>query len=95
MLTDLNNRLDNARFVETFKGVNFTYGFNSDYLKDVVQHWRKKFDWRKQEDILNQYNHYKTQISGIDIHFIHVKPTKMVKTVLPLLVGKKLVKNLD
>ena len=89
VLIDLRRRLDNARYVEPLDAVNFNYGFNSDYLKKVVEHWKTKFDWREQELILNKYNHYKTQISGIDVHYIHVKPSKPAKTVLPLLVSKR------
>ena len=94
VLNDLRRRLDNARYVEPINGVNFNYGFNSDYLKNVVEHWKTKFDWRKQELILNKYNHFMTQICGIDVHFIHIKPAKPAKTVLPLLVTYLLVKCL-
>jgi len=35
---------------------------------------------------LNAFPQFKTQIEGLDVHFIHVKPTKQAKTILPLLV---------
>lgn len=87
MLQDLKGRLESARFVQPIGGSQFRYGFHSDYLKKVVDYWRTKFDWRKQELVLNKYNHYKTQISGINVHFIHVKPTKAAKTVIPIMVS--------
>jgi microsomal epoxide hydrolase len=86
VLEDLNRRLENTRFVEPISGTQFNYGFNSDYLKKVVDYWLTKYDWRKQELLLNKYNHYKTQISGINIHFIHVKPTKPAKHIIPIMV---------
>src|ERR1700742_5113749 len=85
VLDDLNKRLANARYVESIEGTNFNYGFNGNYLKQVIEYWKTKYDWRKQEKELNKYDHFKTQIAGIDIHFVHVKPTKPVKKVLPLL----------
>ena len=85
VLQDLKTRLNNAKFVESIEGSNFRYGFNSNYLKQVVEFWKTKFDWRQQEKELNKYNHFKTQIEGIDVHFVHVKPSKPAKTVVPLL----------
>lgn len=49
-------------------------------------YWLNSFDWRKQEELLNSFPHFKTQIEGLQIHFIHLKPNKNVyKKVVPLL----------
>ena len=85
VLDDLRKRIANTRYVESIEGTNFNYGFNGNYLKQVIEYWKTKYDWRKQEKELNKYDHFKTQIAGIDIHFVHVKPTKPAKKVLPLL----------
>ncbi|XP_003215967.1 epoxide hydrolase 1 isoform X1 [Anolis carolinensis] len=74
-IQDLYQRLDLARYTPPLEGAAFHYGFNSNYLQKVVSYWRNQFDWNKQVDILNQYPHFKTTIEGIEIHFIHVKPT--------------------
>ncbi|XP_054156405.1 epoxide hydrolase 1-like [Oppia nitens] len=87
VLTDLKHRLDLARYVEPIPGTQFNYGFNGNYLKQVVDYWKTKYDWRQQEKELNKFNHFKTQINGIDIHFIHVKPSKPAKTVVPILIS--------
>ncbi|CAG2170108.1 unnamed protein product [Oppiella nova] len=86
VLTDLKRRLESARYVEPIAGTAFNYGFNSDYLKKVIAYWRNTYDWRKTETILNQFPQFKTRIHGIDVHFIHVKPSKPAKTVVPLLI---------
>jgi len=86
VLEDLRHRLESARFVEPIEGTKFNYGFNADYLKQVVEYWKTKFDWRKQERELNKFDQFMTQIEGINIHFIHVKPKKSVKNVIPILV---------
>lgn len=74
ILVDLKQRLANTRIQESIPGVNFEYGFPSSQLKQVVDYWSNKYDWRKEEKKLNQYNHFKTQIEGLDIHFMHIKP---------------------
>ncbi|KAM4771826.1 epoxide hydrolase 1 isoform 1-T2 [Rhinophrynus dorsalis] len=76
-LNDLFERIDQTRFTEPLEGSRFNYGFNSIHLRKVVSYWRNTFNWRKQLDILNKYPHFKTKIEGIDIHFVHVKPTNL------------------
>ncbi|XP_072503808.1 epoxide hydrolase 1 isoform X1 [Notamacropus eugenii] len=75
-IKDLYQRIDLTRFTPPLEDSRFHYGFNSSYLKKVVSYWRNQFDWKKQVEILNKYPHFKTKIEGLDVHFIHVKPTK-------------------
>lgn len=86
VLDDLRTRLRLTRFSEPIVGTNFNFGFNGDYLKKLVDYWLNKYDWKSQETYLNQYNHFKTQINGINLHYIHVKPSKPTKTVIPIMV---------
>jgi len=78
---DLHERLDKTRFVEPVEEAKFKFGFNGDYLKKVVQHWRHNYDWKKQIDYLNSFPQFKTQIEGLDIHFAHIKPEGSPKVV--------------
>ncbi|GAB6023970.1 hypothetical protein CHUAL_008699 [Chamberlinius hualienensis] len=74
-------------YPEPLENANFEYGFNSDYLKTVVDYWINKYDWKKQEAKINSFSHFKTQIDGIDVHFMHVKPKSVgpKMRVLPLI----------
>uniref|UniRef100_A0A3B4FWP9 Epoxide hydrolase n=1 Tax=Pundamilia nyererei TaxID=303518 RepID=A0A3B4FWP9_9CICH len=78
-LEDLYRRIDLTRPFPSLEDSQFNYGFNSQYLQKVVSYWRNEFDWRKQVDKLNQYPHFKTKIEGIDIHYLHVKPKKVLE----------------
>ncbi|KAM9840805.1 epoxide hydrolase 1 isoform 1-T2 [Aulostomus maculatus] len=73
-IEDLYRRIDQTRPVPSLEDSQFNYGFNSEYLLKVTSYWRNDFDWRKQVDKLNQYPHFKTNIEGIDVHYVHVKP---------------------
>lgn len=76
------------RLTPPLEGVGFEYGFNTDFLKMVRDYWLNQYDWRKQEKFLNSFSHFKTNIMGLDIHFIRAKPSAEVakrKKVLPLL----------
>nr|XP_057914440.1 epoxide hydrolase 1-like [Doryrhamphus excisus] len=75
-IKDLHERIDKARYADPLEDSGFHYGFNSTYLKSVASYWRHEFDWKKQVAVLNKYPHFKTKIEGIDVHFIHVRPTQ-------------------
>lgn len=87
-LKDLNERLDKARITHSVleNSPNFEYGFNVNYLKDVVKYWKNSFSWRKQESIINSFPQFTTEIEGLKIHFIHAKPPTGYRKVVPLLI---------
>ncbi|XP_002740928.1 epoxide hydrolase 1-like [Saccoglossus kowalevskii] len=74
VIDDLKQRLVKTRWFEPLEEAKFHYGFNSTFMKTIVEYWTNKYDWKKQEKYLNQYEHFKTNIEGIDVHFMHVKP---------------------
>src|SRR6266850_999399 len=71
VLADLKRRLAQARFADEFPDAGWDYGTNLAYLKSLVEYWRDKYEWRPQEKRLNAFDQYKTNIDGVDIHFIH------------------------
>ena len=71
VLRDLKERLARTRFPNEIEGSGWDYGTNLGYLKELVAYWREKFDWREQERRLNQLDQFKTNIDGLDIHFVH------------------------
>ena len=42
-------------------------------LQELARYWETDYDWRKAEVELNALPQFKTEIDGVDIHFIHVK----------------------
>jgi hypothetical protein len=43
------------------------------YLTELAAYWADGYDWRKQEDRLNQFPQYITTIDGQPIHFLYVR----------------------
>jgi pimeloyl-ACP methyl ester carboxylesterase len=41
--------------------------------QELARYWETEYDWRKCEARLNALPQFKTEIDGVDIHFIHVK----------------------
>lgn len=86
VLTDVKARLKNARLpAPSMSGTGFSYGFNTKALKQVIDYWANKYDWKKHEKELNSFPHFKTQIEGLDIHFIHVKAKTPAKDIKPII----------
>ena len=71
ILDDLQLRLTNTRWPDAVDDAAWEYGTNLDYLKEVVEYWRNDYDWRLHEAALNQFDHFRADIDGIGIHFIH------------------------
>ena len=76
VLADLKDRLARTRFPSEIEGSGWDYGTNLSYLRELVTYWRTTFDWRAQERKLNQLPQFKTQIDGLDLHFIHQKSSR-------------------
>jgi pimeloyl-ACP methyl ester carboxylesterase len=73
VLDDLRARLERTRWPDELPGTGWDYGSNLDYIKELVEYWRTKFDWRAQEKLINSFSHFKTEVDGLGIHFIHEK----------------------
>ena len=83
VLTDLNDRLALTRLPDQIPGTGWDYGTNREYLKELIEYWKDEFDWRGQENQLNSFDHFKTAINGLDVHFIHERSP--VEDAVPLL----------
>ncbi|MBT98936.1 MAG: multidrug MFS transporter [Dehalococcoidia bacterium] len=73
VLDDLRQRLADTRWPDEIPNSGWDYGSNLGYIKELVEYWRTDFDWRAQEAKLNAFNHFKSVVDGLDIHFIHEK----------------------
>jgi microsomal epoxide hydrolase len=71
VLEDLRARLSRARLPDQIPGTAWAYGTDRGYLEALLAYWRDDFDWRAQERRLNAFDHFRTAIDGVDVHFIH------------------------
>ncbi len=73
VLSDLQYRLKHTRWPDDIPGNDWRYGTQKAWLRKLLLYWEKEFNWRDQEELLNSVNHFKVNVSGIDLHFIHEK----------------------
>ncbi|RIV25568.1 epoxide hydrolase [Fibrisoma montanum] len=71
VLDDLQTRLANTRWPDETTDAGWQSGTDPAYLRQLVTYWQTRFDWRKQEQVLNQFAHYRTNLDGYGLHVIH------------------------
>jgi pimeloyl-ACP methyl ester carboxylesterase len=70
-LNDLRARLVQTRWPEAECVDDWTQGIPLAYTRELADYWATQYDWRAREAALNRFDHYTTEIDGLDIHFIH------------------------
>jgi len=73
VLEDLRRRLAQTRFPDQIEGTGWEYGIPLDYVRELVDYWHDKYDWRAQEARLNELAQFRTRIDGQPIHFVHAR----------------------
>ena len=71
VLDDLRRRISETRWPDELPGTEWDYGSNLGYMRELTEYWRTDFDWRAQERLINSFRHFKADMDGLGIHFIH------------------------
>jgi len=70
-LADLRARLRNTRWPEAEVVDDWSQGIPLSYVQEVCNYWAEDYDWRAREAALNRFDHFRTEVMGLGIHFIH------------------------
>jgi epoxide hydrolase len=70
---DLKARLALTRLPEAETVDDWEQGVPLSYVKELLAYWQHDYDWRRCEDLLNRWPHFRAEIAGLPIHFIHVR----------------------
>jgi pimeloyl-ACP methyl ester carboxylesterase len=83
-LADLRRRIPAVRWPSKELVADRSQGVQLATIQELARYWTTDYDWRKCEARLNALPQFKTEIDGLDIHFIHVKSA--YEDALPLLI---------
>ena len=72
-LEDLRARLAATRWPEKESVDDPSQGVQLATMQALARYWQTEYDWRKCEARLNSVPNFKTEIDGLDIHFVHVR----------------------
>ena len=74
-LEDLRRRLRRTRWPDEIVDSGWDYGSDLDYIRELCRYWAEQFDWRAQEERINRFPQFRTDIKGLGIHFVHIPGT--------------------
>ncbi len=72
-IDELHTRLAATLWPDELPGVGWDKGMPVSYLKPLADYWRSGFNWRAMEARLNELPHFRTDIDGQPVHFLHVR----------------------
>ena len=83
-LADLWRRISATRLPNKELVDDRSQGVQLATIQALARYWTTEYDWRKCEARLNALTQFKTEIDGVDIHFIHVKSRH--KNAMPVII---------
>ncbi|MGH2886135.1 MAG: epoxide hydrolase family protein, partial [Solirubrobacteraceae bacterium] len=82
-LDDLRARLRNTRWADRETVTDWSQGIPLAYVQELCAHWADTYDWRRLEARLNAIGQFRTEVDGLQIHFLHARSPE--SDALPLL----------
>src|SRR3954465_13590230 len=70
-LSDLRERIRYTRWPPPSPEPGWEQGAELSYVRGLLKYWADGFDWRLQERRLNEFAHFRGEIDGVRIHFVH------------------------
>jgi pimeloyl-ACP methyl ester carboxylesterase len=83
-IADLQRRIAATRWPTTELVADRSQGVQLATIQELARYWTTDYDWRACEARLNALPQFKTEIDGVDVHFIHVKSRH--EKALPLII---------
>ncbi len=83
-LDELRRRIAETRWPDKELVEDPSQGVQLATIHKLADYWASDYDWRRCEAELNALPQFKTEIDGVDIHFIHVKSRH--ENALPLII---------
>lgn len=83
----LHQKISNTRWPDEAGNEQWEQGTALPFLKELAGYWLNEFDWRQQEQTLNSFNQYTTNINDQTIHFLWEKGKGETNTPIVLLHG--------
>jgi pimeloyl-ACP methyl ester carboxylesterase len=74
-IEEMRRRIDATRWPTRELVTDRSQGVQLAALQNLARYWTTEYDWRRCEARLNALPQFKTEIDGLDIHFIHMKST--------------------
>ena len=64
---------------------NWDLGINKEVLRDICSYWVTKYNWKKEQEKLNSFKHFISNIDDLNIHYVYEKGIS--PNAIPLLIS--------
>ncbi|MEU8080148.1 epoxide hydrolase family protein [Catellatospora citrea] len=82
---DLRARIRHTRWPDRETVGDQSQGTQLATIQELARYWAEEYDWRRCEARLNSLPNYRTEIDGLDIHFLHVRSRH--ENALPIIIS--------
>jgi pimeloyl-ACP methyl ester carboxylesterase len=72
-LDDLRRRIEATRWPSMELVADSSQGVQLATLQELARYWANEYDWRRCEAKLNALPQFRTEIDGVEVHFLHVR----------------------
>ena len=86
-IDDLRARLRLTRWPDVPNGAGWSLGADVDYLRELVAYWTDQFDWPTQEAALARLPHFRVDLDGTGVHFVHARAAATSGPAMPLVLS--------
>lgn len=83
-VADLRGRLQRTRWPEAETVDDWSQGVPLRFLQELCEYWRDGYDFAAARERLNTYPHFRVEVGGLNIHFVHARSPH--PDALPLLI---------
>src|SRR5262245_28789114 len=73
VLKDLNERISRTLWPRSVPNSGWEYGTDITTLRNLVDYWQHKFNWREEEKKINQFPQFRVTVDDLRIHVVHVR----------------------
>lgn len=72
VIADLNHRLDHVRWADAVTS-DWSMGAEREFMQRLVGYWRHNYDWSARVELLNRLPHFRADVDGCGVHFLHFR----------------------
>lgn len=74
-LAALRQRLEQPRLAAVIGDDDWRYGVPKDWLSDMLRYWRDDWSWEAVAAQMNRWQHYRLELDGVPLHWLHAPAT--------------------
>ena len=72
-IEEIKNKVASFNWNKLLDNNDWSLGANKKVMQEICKYWISDYNWKKEENELNVYNHYKADIDDLNIHFLYEK----------------------